>query len=203
MGSNRRYGSPGERAELRRGREAMISPDGRRRAGHCWVTTAAAAGFDDPDAPGLTAEWARGRNDMWYARVVYMPMRAPSSTSGSPTPDSLRPDPMPADHPHHAEPHPGGWGQLAPQRGSRQRILNERWPLHDRQGFHARGIPDQPHPISVRARIVWEHDGEEWITGRATRWTYTSVLVAFADPRCPPTTSSGRDAQTQRQDCCA
>ena len=36
---------------------------------------------------------------------------------------------------------------------------------------HARGIPDQPNPIRVRARIVWEGDGEEWIDATARRWT--------------------------------
>ena len=76
-----------------------------------------------------------------------------------------------------------GAASLAPQNDRIQRVLNERWPLRDRQGFHARGIPDQPHPITVRARVIWEKDGEEWITGRATRWTQTSVFVVLADSR--------------------
>jgi hypothetical protein len=64
-----------------------------------------------------------------------------------------------------------------------QKILNQSWPLHDRNGkAHARGIPDRPS-ILVRARIVWELDGEEWIDARATRWTRTHVHVEFADPR--------------------
>ena len=79
-----------------------------------------------------------------------------------------------------------GWdgaGALAPGRRRYQRILNERWPLRDRNGPHARGIPDRPNSIPVRARVVWEHDGVEWISGRATRWTHNSVYVVFSDPR--------------------
>ena len=64
-----------------------------------------------------------------------------------------------------------------------QRIVNQSWPLHDRQGHgHARGIPDHPS-IPVRARIVWGVDGEEWIDCRADRWTLTHVHVEFSDPR--------------------
>lgn len=58
-----------------------------------------------------------------------------------------------------------------------QRIVNESWP----QG--AATIKDQPHPIDVTARVVWEYDGEETVEGRAIRWTRTRVLVAFDDPR--------------------
>lgn len=32
-------------------------------------------------------------------------------------------------------------------------------------------------------RVVWEHDGEEWIDGTARRWTQTSVYVTFPDDR--------------------
>jgi hypothetical protein len=36
----------------------------------------------------------------------------------------------------------------------------------------------------MRARIVWELDGEERIDNcRATRWTRTHVHVEFSDPR--------------------
>jgi len=65
-----------------------------------------------------------------------------------------------------------------------QRILNEHWPLVDNKGGpHARGIPDQPQPFNVRVRVVWEHDGEEWIDGTSRRWTQAAVFVAFGDPR--------------------
>ncbi|MGH3482288.1 MAG: hypothetical protein ACRDPQ_03550 [Nocardioidaceae bacterium] len=65
-----------------------------------------------------------------------------------------------------------------------QQILNEHWPLADGKGGpHARGIPDQPEPINVRVRLVWEHDGEEWIDGTARRWTHAAVCVTFGDPR--------------------
>jgi hypothetical protein len=39
------------------------------------VKTRAGAAFNDPDAPGLIVEWARGRNDLWNARVVHLPDR--------------------------------------------------------------------------------------------------------------------------------
>jgi hypothetical protein len=54
---------------------------------------------------------------------------------------------------------------LSPHRYRRQRVLNERFPRD------ARDIPNQRNPIPVRVRVVWEHDGEEWINGAATRWT--------------------------------
>jgi hypothetical protein len=74
VGTNRRYGSPSERAEIRRRREAMITPDGCKRIRHCWVKVNLADAFDDPEAPGVIVEWAHGRNnDLWYARVVHVP----------------------------------------------------------------------------------------------------------------------------------
>lgn len=66
-----------------------------------------------------------------------------------------------------------------PRRDSRhhQKVLNERWPLIDSKGHpHARGIPDQPKPIPVRARVVWEGDGEEWVDGMARRWSRNAVF---------------------------
>jgi hypothetical protein len=76
----------------------------------------------------------------------------------------------------HRAPPPPDWSLL-------QKILNERWPLHDGSGEHARGIPDQPTGISVDARVVWERDGEEVVSGKARRWINAYVFVAFHDPR--------------------
>lgn len=68
--------------------------------------------------------------------------------------------------------------------GQRQRILNEYWPWRDSKGQpHARGIPDQPNPIPVHVRVVWEGGGEEWIDGMASRWTANAVFVAVDDER--------------------
>lgn len=67
---------------------------------------------------------------------------------------------------------------------SRQKVLNEHWPLRDAKGEpHARGIPDQTNPIPVRARVVWEGDGEQWVDGMAKRWTRDAVFVALGDER--------------------
>ena len=63
-----------------------------------------------------------------------------------------------------------------------QTVINQHWPLHDRQGAHARGIPDRT-PIPVRVRLEWERDGEQWLDGQATRWTRDSVYVQLDDPR--------------------
>ena len=70
MGTNRRYGSPAERAERQRQRDALLTPEGRRRLRHCWVEVASSFDHDGP-APGVVVEWARNR-DLWYARVVYV-----------------------------------------------------------------------------------------------------------------------------------
>jgi hypothetical protein len=59
-----------------------------------------------------------------------------------------------------------------------QRALNERWPARPRD------LPQQPDPIEVRARVVWERDGEEWVQGKAVRWDQHHVLVQIHDPRC-------------------
>lgn len=42
---------------------------------------------------------------------------------------------------------------------------------------------DPPAPIPVRARIVWEDDGEEWIDTTADAWFRTTVLVLVSDRR--------------------
>ena len=64
-----------------------------------------------------------------------------------------------------------------------QAIANESWPLSDKAGGHARGIEDQPGPIDVEVRIEWAQDGEEWLSGRAHRWTSSHVFVRFQDAR--------------------
>lgn len=38
-------------------------------------------------------------------------------------------------------------------------------------------------PIPVRARIVWERDGEQTIDTQVAAWTYDLVLVELLDPR--------------------
>jgi hypothetical protein len=40
-----------------------------------------------------------------------------------------------------------------------------------------------PSPIDVRARLVWEKDGEEHLDTQVTAWTSDLVLVAVVDPR--------------------
>lgn len=35
----------------------------------------------------------------------------------------------------------------------------------------------------MRARLVWERDGEEWFDTYAFAWTSRLVLVQLADPR--------------------
>jgi hypothetical protein len=64
-----------------------------------------------------------------------------------------------------------------------QAVLNESWPLSDKGEQHARGIEDQPEPIDVEVRIEWAEDGEEWVTGRAHRWTNSHVFVRVKDPQ--------------------
>ncbi len=61
-----------------------------------------------------------------------------------------------------------------------QRALNEACPAN------ARHIGDAPGPVPVRARVVWERDGEEWVDGTAIRWDRSHVLVQINDrARCP------------------
>lgn len=66
-----------------------------------------------------------------------------------------------------------------------QKVLNESWPLRDRDGFHARGIEPQPieRHIPVTVRIVFERDDETFLEGVATRWTRSHVFVELVDPR--------------------
>jgi hypothetical protein len=64
----------------------------------------------------------------------------------------------------------------SPYERSYQHPLNEDWPPNPA------GIPDQA-PIDVRAHIVWEVDGAEWVNGEACRWTRHHVFVKLDDPR--------------------
>ena len=73
--------------------------------------------------------------------------------------------------------------KAAQHRRGTQAVLNESWPLSDKAGEHARGIEDQPDPIDVEVRVEWADDGEEWLLGRAHRWTASHVFVRFRDPR--------------------
>lgn len=67
---------------------------------------------------------------------------------------------------------------MSPMHNRWQTATNQKWPAN------AREIRDQPQAIAVTARIVWADDGEEWVDGRAIRWTRHHVLVAIDDPRC-------------------
>ncbi|GMA26223.1 hypothetical protein GCM10025864_39820 [Luteimicrobium album] len=61
-------------------------------------------------------------------------------------------------------------------RDSWQQILN----AVDIPPFH-----EQRHmtPVAVRARVVWERDGQETIEGRVGYWAGRAVLVHWRDPR--------------------
>lgn len=73
-----------------------------------------------------------------------------------------------------------GEPKTAQHRHCAQTVLNESWPLTDKAGGHARAaIEDQPHPIDVEVRIEWVQDGEEWLRGRAHRWTKSHVLTPW------------------------
>lgn len=71
-----------------------------------------------------------------------------------------------------------------PAHPPRERVLNEHWPLCDRDGTrHARGIQDRPadQQIPVTVRLVLERRGEVWLAGTAVRWHGESVYVAVDD----------------------
>jgi hypothetical protein len=59
-----------------------------------------------------------------------------------------------------------------------QNALNQRFPPN------ARRLRDQPNPVTVYARVVWERDGEEWAPGTAIRWDRHHALVRIDDLRC-------------------
>lgn len=49
----------------------------------------------------------------------------------------------------------------------------------------ARGSFQDRPPVPVRARIVWDHDGEEWLDGTATRLGFDgAIFVELHDRRC-------------------
>lgn len=56
-----------------------------------------------------------------------------------------------------------------------RQVLNENWP--DNPGGYRNREPDIP----VRARVVFEEDGECWLDGKAKRWDAEHVYV-FIDP---------------------
>lgn len=77
---------------------------------------------------------------------------------------------------HHSAPDPPDWDAI-------QDVLNAKWPLRHPDGrYHAIGIPDRP-PIPAHVRVVFEHDGEVWLTGNATRWHGRCVFVLVYDKR--------------------
>jgi hypothetical protein len=69
------------------------------------------------------------------------------------------------------------FARMSPMHNKWQRATNETWPANPRS------IKEQPR-IAVRARVVWDEDGEEWVEGHAIRWTQHHVLVSISDPRC-------------------
>ncbi|MEJ7831853.1 MAG: hypothetical protein WKF79_02985 [Nocardioides sp.] len=83
---------------------------------------------------------------------------------------------------------PGGndYGEpKTPQhRRGTQSVLNESWPLSDKDSSHARGIedhlgPTDLDPTDVEVRIEWADDGEQWLPGRA----HCQVVRRSASPR--------------------
>lgn len=58
-----------------------------------------------------------------------------------------------------------------------QEILNIHWPAEP-QAFSER-TPSIP----VRVRLVWEHDGEAFVEGWATKWDAAHVHVMIEDER--------------------
>lgn len=61
--------------------------------------------------------------------------------------------------------------------------LNVSWPLHDNNGWHARGINDQANPIEVFVRVVWSDGAEELLLASAIRWNDSHVFCEVEDPR--------------------
>ncbi|AYY14173.1 hypothetical protein EF847_17185 [Actinobacteria bacterium YIM 96077] len=59
----------------------------------------------------------------------------------------------------------------------KQEVLNSHWPT-DPLAFKVR----EPS-IPVRVRLVWEHDGETFVPGWATKWNASHVYVAIDDHR--------------------
>ena len=62
-----------------------------------------------------------------------------------------------------------------------QKVQNENWPALE----VAKRLKDVPaaQAIDVVARIVFETDGEQYLHGRAVRWTRDHVCVSISDRR--------------------
>jgi hypothetical protein len=62
-----------------------------------------------------------------------------------------------------------------------QQVTNEHWP----PAGVARSLRESPaeRQIDVTARVVFAGDGEQFLPGRATRWTADHVCVCISDPR--------------------
>lgn len=58
-----------------------------------------------------------------------------------------------------------------------QAVVNEHWPPSPIQ------LKDRDRAIPVRARIVWERDGEQYLDGLAKRWDAEHVYVEIVDVR--------------------
>jgi len=73
------------------------------------------------------------------------------------------PRPMDRDQPEHVR----KW----------QRVLNQHWPLHPER------IKRTGNAYPVTCRVVFERDGETWLTGVARRWDAGHVWVEVTDRR--------------------
>lgn len=82
---------------------------------------------------------------------------------------------------------PGDYGRWPKQDVAAQKVLNQSWPLQDKGGKHARGIPDQPaeKQLDVTVRLELQHAGEVFVDGVAVRWHGQFVYVHTNDPRVP------------------
>jgi hypothetical protein len=56
-------------------------------------------------------------------------------------------------------------------------VLNMHWPPKPAEFRH------RENGITVRVRIVWDRDGEEYVEGVATRWDTDHVYVEIRDKR--------------------
>lgn len=59
-----------------------------------------------------------------------------------------------------------------------QDVMNKSWPPAE-----VAERPSDYAAIPVTVSIVWEHDGESWVDGTATRWHGQHVFVRFSDER--------------------
>ncbi|NHC21852.1 hypothetical protein G6553_01515 [Nocardioides sp. IC4_145] len=64
-----------------------------------------------------------------------------------------------------------------------QEVLNQEFPLARKDGTrHASDIQDRARR-PVRARVVFERDGEAYLDGLAQRWTRPHAFIVIPDPR--------------------